>query len=391
MIRFFVLFSLSNLFVAFFLSFEIQAGFAGDGYDDSSGRFHINGEGGLALFDTGTEGEFPNNEFRVDEAKLFVEAEVWEGVYFFGEVNLLTREKEEGENNIHLGELYVEFESFSKIWNNEHQLNIRLGRFDIPFGEEYLTRDAIDNPFISHSLSDIWGVDEGVEIFGSMKRVEYVFAVQNGGDPEIRDFNADKAVVGKVGYKWNPWMRLSFSAMRTGNIDVEGDRFSELWFGNGFLRVLGSPTTTTTFRANLFQGEGHASWARGHLHLGGGHFRYDDNDGPADNGRNVDYFQIEAVQNLNYDKQNTLYAGVHFSRMKSNSGFPLVGNGNMEKFLFDNNHLATSLWRLGFGIGYRIRRNLLLKAEYNLENGREVNGTKRNAENFFGVETAIKF
>jgi hypothetical protein len=69
----------------------------------------------------------------------------------------------------------------------------------------------------------------------------------------------------------------------------------------------------------------------------------------------------------------------------------MVGNANFERFLFDNNLLTTRLWRLSFGIGYRIKRNALFKAEYNLEHGKEVNGTERDAENFFGIEAAIKF
>lgn len=387
------LLSLLYFLAGLLLCVEIPLSFAGDEneYSDSSRKIHISGEGGLAFFDTGIDGEFPNKEFRVDEAKLFVEAEVWKDIYFFGEVNLLTREKEEAEDNIHLGELYVEFGGVSRLWENEHMLNIRLGRFDIPFGEEYLTRDAIDNPFVTHSLSDIWGVDEGVEVFGSWSRMEYVFAIQNGGDPELRDFNSDKAVVGKGGYKWNKHVHFSVSGMRTGKIEVEGDRFSELWFGNGFLRVLGSPTTTTNFQAKLFQGDANANWMRGHLHVGAGHFHYDDNDVSTENARNVNYFQIEGVQNLNYDKNNILYIGIRFSIMTSSLGFPLVGNGEMERFLFDNNLLTTRLWRLSFGIGYRIKKNVVLKTEYNLEHGRQVNGQKRDAENFFGAETAIKF
>ena len=43
--------------------------------------------------------------------------------------------------------------------------------------------------------------------------------------------------------------------MRTGNLDVDKDQFSELWFGNGFIRSLGSPATTTTFRGDLLQGD----------------------------------------------------------------------------------------------------------------------------------------
>jgi hypothetical protein len=43
------------------------------------------------------------------------------------------------------------------------------------------------------------------------------------------------------------------------------------------------------------------------------------------------------------------------------------------------------------GIGYRIGKKILLKAEYTIEKGREVNGTERDQENFFGTEIAFNF
>ena len=102
----------------------------------------------------------------MDEAKLFVDAQVWGDVYAFAEINLASRE--EPDVDLHLGELYLDAEDISKLWGKPGQFNVRVGRMDIPFGEEYLHRDVIDDPLISRSLSDIWGVDEGVEIYGAL-------------------------------------------------------------------------------------------------------------------------------------------------------------------------------------------------------------------------------
>src|SRR5262249_36025160 len=159
-------------------------------------------------------------------------------VYFFNEINLFTRE--EATLDLRVGELYLDAENLSRLWNRDRQLNLRVGRFDIPFGEEYLSRDAIDNPLISHSLMDLWGGDEGVELYGSWDQAQYVLAVQNGGHSGLRDFNGDKAVVARVGLDPTPWAHLSVSAMRTGALDVRNDRFSELWLGSGLVRSLGS-------------------------------------------------------------------------------------------------------------------------------------------------------
>lgn len=353
--------------------------------EDFLGRLHISGEGGVAFFDTGANGQFPNDEFRVDEAKLFVEAGIVNDIYIFGELNVITRE--EGNELFELGELYIEFEN---VFQKENLLNFRFGRFDIPFGEEYLTRDAIDNPFVSHSLSDIWGVDEGAEVYGFTKNIEYIFAVQNGSDPLIQDFDSDKAIVGRFQYKFSPKLHLSLSAMRTGDIDVQQDKLSGIWFGNSELMALGSDGTTTKFHAVLIQMDGHWGWQSGHVHAGGGYLNYEDNDSAADNSRDVYYFQLEAVQNLTTAK-NVWYTGARYSRITADNGFPLVANGNMDRYMFDHSLLTKELWRFGIAIGYRIGHNFLIKTEYNFERGKFIDDTKRDEEDFFGVEAAFKF
>src|SRR5262245_59962638 len=242
-------------------------------------KIQISGEGAVGIFDTGSHGAFPNSEFRVDEAKLFVDAAIWSDVYAFVELNLATREG--FDLAARLGEFYVDFENVSQLWGHDHQLNIRAGRMDIPFGEEYLYRDAIDNPLISHSLPDIWGVDEGIELYGGLGKVHYAVAVQNEGVSRVRDFDGDKSVAGRVSFDPNPWLHVSVSGMRTGNLDANRDTLSELWFGNGWFRSLGS-AATTRFYANLVQGDISFRLPRGHIRTFGGYIHYGDNDPAGD-------------------------------------------------------------------------------------------------------------
>ena len=77
------------------------------------GKVHLSGEGGAGIFETGSQGQFPNAEFRVDEAKLFVDAQVWEDVYAFAEINLATRE--EPDVDLHLGEMASRCRGYLKI------------------------------------------------------------------------------------------------------------------------------------------------------------------------------------------------------------------------------------------------------------------------------------
>ncbi len=351
----------------------------------SVGKINFSGEGGVGYFHAQSEGALPNAEFRLDEAKLFAEAPVWGDVYFFTELNLATRES--GDLDLRVGELYLDFEDVSKLWGRDRQLNVRAGRFDIPFGEEYLARDAIDNPLISHSLSDLWGVDEGIELYGSLGKFSYVAAVQNGGVSGTRDFNADKSVAGRLSYDPTRWLHVSASAMRTGDLDAQNDYLSETWFGGGWFRSIGS-ADTTVFHANLLQGDVALQFSRGHLKAFGGIAQYDDNDPNGNNRRDIYYYSVEGV----VDVTRKLYAAARFSQIFADKGYPLPGGGDMGKYFFNPfGPQAEELWRLSLGLGYRFNRHLLVKAEYTFEQGKEVGGSSRNHVNLFAAEAAFAF
>jgi len=349
----------------------------------SLGKVHISGEGAAGFFHSGDDGQFPEGEFRVDEAKLFVEAPIWRDIYFFSEVNIFIRE--EGSFNLRAGELYLDVENLSRLWKKDEQVNLRVGLMDIPFGEEYLTRDAIDNPLISRSIMDLWGVDEGVELYGSFGKFSYVVAVQNGSVNRLHDYNSDKAVVGRVSLDPNRWLHLSVSAMRTGDLDVMRDGFSELWLGAGLVRPLGGPSTTT-FGAELLQGDVQMKLPQTTLKAYGGVLRYDDNDPAANNRRYVYYYTLEAQQKL----YKGLYAAGRWSQVFAEEGFPISGNGNVDQFAFGPT-LTEGLWQLSLGLGYRWNKQLVLKAEYTFERGHALGGARRDEEDMFSTVIAFAF
>src|SRR4051812_37189964 len=213
----------------------------------------VSGEAGIAFFNTGNEGQFPKAEFRVDDPIIAVEAPVRKNVYFFVELRLLTRET--NVDSFQLGETYVEFENVSGLWGQPGWLNIRAGRVQIPFGEEYFRRSPVTNPLISHSLSDIWGIDEGVEAYGKLGPIQYFLAVQNGGASRLRDFNADKSVTARISWEPARWLHVSGSAMRTGELASVADNLSEVWFANSFFRAIGPLARTGAYWANLYEAD----------------------------------------------------------------------------------------------------------------------------------------
>ncbi len=347
------------------------------------GKVRISGEGQVGFFRSGANGQAPNSEFRIDEAKVFIEANVWDEVYVFSELNLYLRE--EAETDLRPGELYLDVENVSKLWGQDRQLNLRAGRIEIPFGEEYQVRHAIHNPLISHSLMNLWGVDEGVELYGSIDRFQYVVAVQNGGHSGLRDADADKAVVARVGIDPVRWLHLSASAMRTGALDVKQDQLSELWLGPGFVRPLGS-AKTTVFQADLLEGDMQLKLPTTTIKTAGGVLRYDDNDPAADNRREVWYYYAEGVQKI----YRGFYAAARWSQVFADRGFPVAGNGAVGTYAFSP-ALTKDLWLLSLGVGYRWSDQLVFKVEYSLEQGHTVSGVRRTAEDLIAVTAAFAF
>jgi len=351
---------------------------ANDGF--SLGKVVVTGEGGVGFQKTGPAGFSPDSSFVVQEARLFLDAPVWKDVYFFSEVDLAT--PEDNSSQVNLGQLYLDFEDVSQLWGRDGQLNVRAGKMEIPFGEEYQTRNAIDNPLIRNSVSDFWGYDPGLEIYGALGKWSYVVAVQNGGG-DMPDNNDDKSVSGRIGFDPDKTWHFSLSGMRTGNINAQNFGLSAEWFGCGFFQSIGSPATTT-FNVNAVELDTTARWASGYVRAFGGVAVYDDNDPTRGNGRNIYYYSAEVVQNL----PKNFYAVTRFSEAIAANGYPIMGNGNSAEYF---SALTTDLWRLSLGIGYRFCDRLIIKTEYAFEGGQQVNGGPRDKENFFGSEIAFKF
>jgi len=349
----------------------------------SLSKVSISGEGSVGFFWGGSESAYPNPEFRVDEARLFVEAPIWNNIYFFSEIDLMTPEAQN--LSVQLGELYLDFENVSRLWDRDRMLNVRAGRMYIPFGEEYQTRYAIDNPLIARSITDIWGVDEGLELYGKLDKVSYVVAVQNGGPSGVADFNGDKSVAGRLSYDPARWLHLSASGMRTGDLTPPGDYWSELYFSNGWFPPSAS-TNTSTFHASLVEADLEFRLPRGHIKTFGGYVRYDGNDSAAGSSRDLYYYSVEVV----HDLINKLYAGARFGQIFAHNGFPIAANGDMNKYFFSGT-LTDEIWRLSLCLGYRWSENLILKTEYTFERGKTTDGNSRNHEDLFAIQAAFKF
>jgi len=345
----------------------------------SLGNVVISGEGGAGFFSTQSAGKYPNNAFILDEARLFLDAPLWQDIYFYGEVDLQTRE--EFDLGVYLGEVYLQAENLGRFWGQDQILNARLGQFYIPFGEEYQNRFAIDNVLISHSLSDIWGLNPGLELYGSWKTLSYVVAVQDGGVSTLNDATADKSVAGRIGYDPESWLHFSISGMRTGHLSVADDMISAAWFGGGFFTPL--TTNATTFQVNAAEADAQAKWKSGYVRLAGGYAGADDNHPSGGDHRDLYYYYAEGLQHLT----PKFYAAARWSQIiVPDGGYPIVADSPDFPGLS-----TTDVWRLSLGLGYRFSEHLILKLEYAFEQGRLSTGGFRDHEDSFAAEAAFKF
>jgi hypothetical protein len=352
---------------------------------ERGGTVRLSGEAGFAFFRTAEDGAYPNSEFRVDDAKLFIEAKVWQNTYLFGGLELTTREA--NDEYFHVGELYADVERLA-VSGRQAVLNLRVGRFYIPFGEEYQARNMLDNPLISHSVADLWGIDEGVQVYGSLGRVRYNLAVQNGGHKALHDFNSDKSVVARLSLDATPQLHLSASAMRTGKLDVAGDGLSEIWLANAFFRALGTAANTKRFWAEIAEIDAAWRWKNGQLRGTAGWIDFDDDSTAGDNSRHMTYYSLETRQEL----VGNLFGAVRYSRLRAPRGYPIVGQGSAGEYFY--NPFAprtTELHRFSLGLGYRFGPPLVWKLEYNWEDGRLINGTARENTGLLSTELAMRF
>lgn len=348
-------------------------------------QIRLSGEASVGFFRSGADGWAPNSDFRIDDARVFLEAFVWRNVYFFGGIEITTREA--SDEYFHAGEVYVDIEN---LWSagRTTTLSLRAGRFNIPFGQEYQVRNVIDNPLVTHSLADIWGIDEGVQLYGTLGRVRYNLAVQNGGHKTLRDFDSDKAVIARFAIDATPHLTLSASAMRTGDLNVAGDGLSEVWFGNAFFRAIGPAATTRTFAAQLAELDAAYRWRTGHLKAAYGWASFDDDSATANYSRDLTFYSVEARQQLG----GPLFAAARYSTIDAPGGYPLAGLGAAGKYFY--NPFATltrDLHRLSLGLGYRFADPLVWKLEYTFEHGRLVNGAERNNEDMLSTLLGIRF
>lgn len=358
-------------------------------------NFDVYGFGAAGFYDTGSAGTREHGGFEIKEASLFIEAAVWEDISFFVELQT-NRLGKDDDLFTRTGEVYAHFRDLTI--GESTSLGMKLGRIDIPFGEEYLWQDAIDNPLITNSAAYPYGWDEGLLLYSNLYGVNWIFAVTDGTDARSSDENSEKAFNLKFyGTPWDP-LYLSLSLMSNGDGSKSAFEFGGSHFvpiGVSSTSALGN-STSTEVESNLFELASKYNFnlsnnTSGHLALTFGAAKQDDKDSSFD--RSIQWFSIEPYLKFT----NNWYTVLRYSEIGTyddDEGYNFKGKtfaGGLAVSSFD----IEKFRRLGVGLGWAPNPRVLAKFEIGKDWIDLINASSLSANNedreFVGFEMAVGF
>lgn len=344
----------------------------------------ISGFGAAGAYGTGSDALKEEWGFEVKEASLFIDADVWEDIGFFVELQT-NRLGDDKSKYTRTGEVYFHA---SDLNMGENTFGLKLGRFDLPFGEEYLWQDAIDNPLIQNSASYPYGWDEGLLVYGQHKALNWIFSITDGTDERSKEDDSDKAISAKVYGDISDDLYLSFSMMRNGESVESAMEFG----GSHFEPVEGSTSASVDswlvelnakYAYSLNSMEGYVAVALGHAKQ---------NDDIANFDRDFSWVTIEPYLQLN----NNWYSLLRYSEIGTyddEQGYHFDGKpfaGGNSAYGYDVERFR----RISIGLGWLPNPRTRVKFEIGDDKYKLINSSIRNEGNdrhFIGAEVAVGF
>ena len=342
---------------------------SGDNMRQWFDRIDLSGFVNAGWVKTGADGAELNGHFYAGErlfgANLFIDAKIADDILAHNELYFYNQE-------VDLKELYVEFKDFLKT---DGLFSLKVGRIDIPYGDEYLWQNAIDNPMVLRTAEWPWGFSQGIEVFGRSGSVGWIASVMDGfawgvgedGHPFDHDDSPFKAFNGKLNLDPTDWFHLSASAMENGThsssaLILDGVNITPV----GTIIDAGGPATVTStlgispssavdFQAYQFD----ARLKLGNLVQLQGDYGTVNIIDVAPFGRSLRYYYGEAKVNIT----SQFYVVGRYSAIgtfDSTKGYMFGGDyDGATSFGFD----VKSFSRLGGALGYKITDNTILKVE----------------------------
>ena len=309
-------------------------------------NLRITGFGAAGFIDSGDAGTRPNGGFLVKETSLFIEADTWENssLFFELQVNRLGKDNSVATRT---GEVYLRFDELLGDC-----VGLKLGRVDIPFGEEYLWQDSIDNPLVTQSAPYPYGFDEGVVLYGDFNEsTGWVASITDGTDERSIEDDSAKAITAKVYGDVTGELYVSTSFMVNGDagksaLEFGGSHFQPVGAGGTSSAGASSSTVVDAYLGQVDLVYEPTDQAR--LALFYGMAKVDDDDDSFD--RELAWFMLGPFYQLN-SKWYTLLRYSEIGTYDDDEGYHFDGKvlaGGNSAFGYD----AKSLRRLSGGVGW---------------------------------------
>ena len=247
---------------------------------DWTRRIRLSGSSDAGLFGGQDSTQISNDAFTIWDARFFLDADLGRDVQmqdttlfrdigFDFEWNLVRL----GTLQNNVGNLYVDFQGVA----DSDWMNAQVGRFQIPVGEAYLdySKGYATRAFVTNSFGP-WYWDEGVKLYSlsGAGLFGYVASVENGDTAFNTDSDSDKQVTLKLFTDPLPWLHLSVSGLRSGEIGHGGTpvtgtgtpsnpqnqngnpAMGSLWLGESWARAFGSGTSVPNFENGVAVADG---------------------------------------------------------------------------------------------------------------------------------------
>jgi hypothetical protein len=227
-------------------------------------RVRLSGSANLSYLNGQNYGLFDNGSVKLYDTRIFLDADLARDVRMGDSVAVrdagFTFEWDlfrVGYFRNDFGDLHVDLRGIA----DQDWLNLELGRFQIPFGENYLRfgRGYYTDPFIALSAPPPWFWDEGAKLWGKFLegKLSYAFSVTDGENAANLLSNGSQQVSLKLAADPWEWLHLSVSALRSGAIGSDSNPgVASIWLGETLISKFGMLSTAQTFDHGAPIGDG---------------------------------------------------------------------------------------------------------------------------------------
>ncbi|HYC56074.1 MAG TPA: hypothetical protein VEL28_14160 [Candidatus Binatia bacterium] len=322
--------------------------------------------GGLVW--TGEGGTDEKASFLNYQGNLELRAQAWEDVFVHSEL-AISQIGFEDELNVRVGELYIHLADVGATFlSRPGSIGVKLGRFDVPFGEDYLTRDVLDNPLITWSAAIPYAVDEGILVHGQIRGLFWIASAMNGSLGRAGDDDAEKFFSLKLYGNLAEALYVSASAYWNGDTSAAAMGLGgSYWMPIGSWDYFSSAGASSSDKVDAYSYELDLRYdlpSASHVKAQFGQVFVDDDD--DDFSRTIYYGQVEPLWNLGATFDGRVYLAARASivgTFDGDEGYVFEGRpfaDGSDSFGYD----TESMWRIALGLGYRPNDRMLLKLEW---------------------------